>query len=853
MNGADTSGPLIYFFGGGQAEGGGDLKHLVGGKGASLADMTKAGLNVPPGFTISAACCDLYFKSGRAWPLGLDEAVRAALVRLEQLAGQPFGRGNNPLLVAVRSGAAQSMPGMMDTVLNVGSGPGDPWQQLRRAINAVFDSWHSERAVAYRRHHQIDGLLGTAVTVQMMCPSEVSGVLFTADPVSGARERLVVESARGLGEAVVQGKVTPDRFVLDRDSLRVVLRAIASSEGPTLRDQQLAELGRLGLRVEAHFGAPCDVEWGLVGGQFYWLQSRPIKGLDRAVGWVKSARPTTVPVGLADSTHPTADLEQVRQEEIAALRQRAEPGGTVWARFNLSEVLPEPTPMTWAVVRRLMAGRGGYGLMYRDLGFDPDPSLDEDGAFDLVCGRPYCNLSREARLHFRKLPFEHNFARLKESPHRAFYPQPTINPGRAGWRFWLAAPVLLPRVFLQMIRADRIQHELAQSLPAMLRGELFPRFAAETAEAAAADWSQVEEQTLLERLEHWVQRTLIDFARDALKPTALAGLALAKVERMLLPTLGPERTRASVGELTMGVRPDPEADLPSALQELTSGRLDRETFLRRFGHRASQEMELAQPRWTEQPPAEAHSSGGVNQPLLPDQQGLDERLISLAEEAKLPGDKRAALASAAQELHTHLALRETAKHYLLMGYALIRRALVELDRRHGLGNGIFFLTPDELPRLVRGDDLSVLIAERRRHRELALSLEVPSVLFSDDLERIGKPSVAAPAELFRGVGLSAGVAEGPALVLHEPTGAAPTGVGYILVCPSTDPAWVPLFVRAKGLVMETGGVLSHGAILAREFGLPAVAGLPDVHRRLRTGQRLSIDGAAGTVSLLPGP
>src|SRR5947209_3505599 len=113
----------IYFFGDGQAEAGDDLKHLVGGKGASLAEMTRAGLNVPPGFTISAECCDLYYRTGKQWPPGLEDDIRAQLQRLEQLTGRTFGRGGDPLLVAVRSGAAQSMPGMMDTVLNVGLNP----------------------------------------------------------------------------------------------------------------------------------------------------------------------------------------------------------------------------------------------------------------------------------------------------------------------------------------------------------------------------------------------------------------------------------------------------------------------------------------------------------------------------------------------------------------------------------------------------------------------------------------------------------------------------------------------------------------------------------------------------------
>jgi pyruvate,water dikinase len=195
-------------------------------------------------------------------------------------------------------------------------------------------------------------------------------------------------------------------------------------------------------------------------------------------------------------------------------------------------------------------------------------------------------------------------------------------------------------------------------------------------------------------------------------------------------------------------------------------------------------------------------------------------------------------------------LRETAKHYLMKGYALNRRILVELDRRFMLNGGIFSLIPDELPRLVAGEDLTTLIAQRRQRREQALGLDMPQVLFSDDLEAIGRRVETAAADTLQGVPLSAGVAEGNALVLLDPASAKGTEEPYILVCPTTDPAWVPLFVHAKALVMETGGVLSHGAIVAREFGLPAVAGLPAVHRRLKSGQRLRVDGGKGTVTVL---
>jgi pyruvate,water dikinase len=177
-----------------------------------------------------------------------------------------------------------------------------------------------------------------------------------------------------------------------------------------------------------------------------------------------------------------------------------------------------------------------------------------------------------------------------------------------------------------------------------------------------------------------------------------------------------------------------------------------------------------------------------------------------------------------------------------------------MDRRFGLGGGIFYLVPEELPALVQAGqaspELTELIARRRREHQAALSLELPPVLYSDDLEAIGRTAPPLEGEGLQGVAVSAGVAEGSALVLTEPADAPADARDFILVCPSTDPAWVPLFLKARALVMETGGVLSHGAIVAREFGLPAVVGIPQVHRQLRTGQQLRVDGNSGAVHIL---
>jgi pyruvate,water dikinase len=807
----------------------------VGGKGLSLGRLAAAGLPVPPGFCLTSAT----HRRLRGQSLHADPALR------EQIAAAYAQLGAGP--VAVRSsataedGAVTSFAGQQDTILGVQGS-----EAVCAAIERCWASLDSDRAVAYRRHHGVsDAGLAMAVVVQRMVRADVSGVLFTADPLSPEGRQMLVEASWGLGEPVVSGRVSPDRYHLDHDTGAVRDKHIArklvqatldgeqpvpddKQERPCLTDEQLVQLAELGRRVEALYGEPRDVEWAWEEGRFWLLQARPIT----AAG--------------------AAEREQVRREEIALLAGRIEPAGTVWARYNLSESLPEPTPMTWSVVRGFMSGRGGYGLMYRDLGFRPHSSLDDEGVYDLVAGRPYCNLSREPLLYSRWLPYEHPFAVLKRDPNRALYPIAVRNPARAGPLFWLTLPLRLPFIIVGSVRfALRLGH-LTRTFAGHFCQQVLPPFVAECVRAGGEDWGALAPAALVAKLAEWIQRTLYDYGRDSLKPTALAAMSMANLERWLKRKLGPDRTRGALNELSMGARPAPEADLAGAVADLVAGRLERATFLANFGHRGSHEMELARPRWAEEPATLDHYVRRGSAPSAVGEGQVSDWWERIVVEAKLSALERTALEPEYRALHTYLGLRETAKHYLMAGYALIRRALVGLDKRFGLQGGIFYLALEDLPRLLAGEDLTGLIAQRRRRRMVALSLEAPPVLFSDDLEALGRPAPpVAGAEALKGVPVSAGVAEAPALVLEEPPeGDLPAGP-YILVCPSTDPAWVPLFVQARGLVMETGGVLSHGAIVARELGLPAVAGLAGAQRRLRSGQRLRVDGGTGTVTVLP--
>jgi pyruvate,water dikinase len=785
----------------------------VGGKALSLGRMSAAGLPVPPGFVLTT---DAYRRL-HATGIRSDAAlVQTVLTAYRALGGAVAVRSS----ATAEDGAESSSAGQQETLLGVS---GD--DALLNAIEQCWKSLHTERAIVYRRQRGIANAgLAMAVVVQQLVPAEVAGVLFTRDPHDSTGQLMSVEASWGLGEAVVSGRVSPDRFRVDRQSGAVVgkhlgqktIRVTATGaeavpreqqESFCLSDSQLSQLAELGRRVEAFYHEPRDVEWALAGGTLHLLQARPI------------------------TTESATEREQLRAEVIAELRTKADPHGTVWVRYNLSEVLPEPTPMTWAVVQRLLAADGGFGAMNRDLGATPAPgSLS---AFDLVAGRPMCNLSRLPFLQFAHPPIDYPFAALKAEPRSALNPKPVLTPARVGW-------LRLPATVWRLYKMSSSTRQQAETFAEMFTKEIAPKFAAEAKTALAHDWSKLDAAALLALFRIWTDLTLVDFARHSLKPTVFAELAWTTLTGLLQPTLGEERARAAVAEVALGARPPEEADFAGGVQRFAAGELEQAAFVEQFGHRARNEMELSQLRWCEDAQAleqlKAHglpSVGFENNQQLPD--------------LKLTGPA----ALWATRLRTYLGLREAAKHYLLLGYAVIRRALVELDRRFNLNGGIFYLLSTELNELIAGRDLTERIAARKQRRQRELTLEVPAVLFSDDLEAIGRPiPLPEGATQLEGVPLSAGPAEAPALVLSDPRTAPPGDEPYILVCPSTDPAWVPLFAKAKGLVMETGGVLSHGAIVAREFGLPAVAGLPGVMRQLRTGQRLRIDGGRGTVAIL---
>jgi rifampicin phosphotransferase len=506
---------LVYFFGAGLAEADGKLVSIVGGKGAGLADMTLADLPVPPGFTISAECCrEVLADPSDQWPAGLEQQVRRALHRLEELTGRRFGALDRPLLVAVRSGAAVSMPGMMDTVLNVGRHPHlPPWDELVECINAVFKSWNSRRAAAYRHRHSIDSLLGTAVTVQAMFPSQVAGVLFTQDPNDPAANRMIIEAGLGLGEAVVSGEVTPDRFLVARDAGGRVefTPGRSSQQTPVLTSQQVAQLCQLALKVEVHFGRPMDIEWGLADGQLVLLQCRPIKGLDLAIA-----------------------AQEIRRQEIIRLRGMAGSQHRIWVTHNLGETLRAPTPLTWDIVRYFVSGNGGFGLLYREMGFKPSKDVLEHGFLELICGRIYADPQRLAGLFWDGVPLTYDPQAILEDRSLLDRPPMKFVPEQADGRFLLR----LPGVLASMVRsAGRMKRQRQRALAHFQRNVL-PPYLEYVRSKRHRDLSRLSTADVIDELHQRRRRVLDEFGRESLKPGLFAGLAFGSLQHILVQLMG---------------------------------------------------------------------------------------------------------------------------------------------------------------------------------------------------------------------------------------------------------------------------------------------------------------------------
>lgn len=803
-----------------------DHHDLVGGKAAGLGALLTAGENVPPGFCLTTAA----HRSGTI-PEG---TVLGAYRRL----------GGGP--VAVRSSAtAEDLPdasfaGQQETVLNVESE-----QSLLEAIRQCWDSLDSERAVSYRAAQGLDDDVAMAVVVQEMIDPTTAGVMFTANPLTGTRTDTVIDAVPGWGTGVVDGTMDTDHYVLP-------------GHGPVPEDQhhgclspgQLRELQQTGWRVQGALGSPQDIEFAYDGhGTLWLLQSRPIttlfplpSGTDpergdpriyMEVGHMQGLRRPVTPMGMSVLRNTAGRWLQLMGVDDAALGSLlVDIGGRMFIDLTgfvrsprLRSVVPEMVQVYGPAVAR------GVQRVMDDPRYSPCP------------GQRMFSHTTMARLVLAVVPGSmvgalRALARPAAARRRAFA---LLEQGRR------------PSPDETVDTADRIRSAAGlqdDTVTGPMLRSLPPLWAALTAQGVAGGLLQ-----------------------GILQPgelnATLRGIPHNITTQMDLELWSVAQAAEPHRELLLGTEPDELADRyhRGVLPEfgLTA-------FLAAYGIRGSAEIDVGSPRWSDDPTPVFAALAGYLRVTDPAQAPparfaravveSETALHDLIARAQRTRPVRARLAGSLLRRSRELAgLRELPKFLWLTPLAEARRQLLtagaELTAARVLNNAedIMFLTLDEALAAAdggSGDLRAVVVGRRREHERETRRRQVPGLLLSDGTNPQSWPDDTASAygpDVLVGQGAATGIATGPVRIVHHPSEAR-LQPGDILVAPTTDPGWTPLFLTLGGLITETGSPIAHGPTVAREYGIPAVICIPDATTRLTEGQTVTIDGAAGVVRML---
>ena len=849
---------------------------LVGGKGAHLGELSRIeGIRVPGGFCVTTEAFQRIMAEapsvdellGRLERLQPDDrdAIRTISAEIRQtLEGIPIpdhladaitrrlAQLGDEAGYAVRSSAtAEDLPsasfaGQQDTYLNVvGSAA------ILEHVSRCWASLFTERAVNYRVRNGFGHRdVSMAVVIQRMVFPQAAGVLFTADPVTSNRKVTSVEASLGLGEALVSGRVNPDVYNV-RDG-KVVERTIAAKQvaihavpgggtredaidprhqqQPALTDAQVVELARLGRRIEAHFGRPQDIEWCLVDGDFHVLQSRPITTLFPIPATSDEANHVYVSVGHQQMmTDPMKPLG-LSMWQLTTPRPMSIAGGRLFV--DVTQILASP------------ASRAGLLELFGK----GDPLLRD--ALETVIERD----------DFLPAP-------------------PEAGPGAAA----LPAGVVAPEpIEPDPARVTELIGETQESL-ARLRHDIRGKSGPELFEFILADLQELKRllfdprshQTFMAAMDAawWLNEQLEDWlgeknAADTLSQsvannvTSEMGLALLDVADVIRP-------HPELVEFLEQVDDDRFLDQLPRFEGGAQARDAIEAYLDRYGMRCVGEVDITRPRWSEQPAILVPLILGNVRNFEPGagarrfeqgrkEAGEQERRL-LERLRRLPGGEQKAQETKRKidTVRTFIGYREYPKYGMVSRYFVYKQALLgEAERLVRAGvlrdrEDIFYLTFEELHEVARTNEVDCeLIGEREKAFRSYAALTPPRVLTSDGecLTGIHRRADVPPGALV-GLPVSAGTVEGRARVILD-LAEADLDPGDILVTPYTDPSWTPAFVAIKGLVTEVGGVMTHGAVIAREYGLPAVVGVDHATQRIRDGQRIRVHGTEGYVEIL---
>ena len=793
---------------------------VAGGKGANLGELMRAGFPVPDGFVVTT---DAYRLAAATLdgsdPAAAQAQLRAATVPDAVADAVRDAYGALGGVVAVRSSAtAEDLPeasfaGQQDSYLEVQGG-----DAVLDAVRKCWASLWNERAVAYRATHGVGTSgLALAVVVQRLVRARSAGVLFTADPLTGRRQRAVVDAVRGLGEQLVSGAANPDHFVVDARR-----GAILERRGDAIDDTRLLELARLGERIERHFGRPQDIEWAVDSERTWIVQSRDI---------------TTLYPLPADLPDPDRDLR-------------------VFLSANVAQGVFQPlTPMGLQTFRLMSSAFAtAVGKPPRDV--DAGVAvLRESGLRLWIDLTPLLRNTATRELPVRAMSV---MEARSEGVVRALLDDPRLAP-RGGSR---------PRVGLTMIGVLR----RLGVIPTVLRAALRPERARERLlrdvrivdEADAGPTATARER--IAAFEHLLLTVPPSLFPRLVAPLLVGLLSYNAAGRLLAKVATQDEMRT----VLRGLPHNPTTEMDLALWAIARDTRDDgqaeeaalATFLERYGHRAVAEIDLGVPRWAEDPTYLRSAIAGYRRrdggALAPDAQfsrGAREAEAMIASLlSRVHGPRRVVARALLHRVRSLAGLREMPKFQIIRLFARVRRILAPVgDELASAGRieraqDLWFLTLTDIRRCLDGEDLRPLVASRRAQYEREMRRRhVPRVLLSDGTDAEAAYAPATTGGL-RGTPASPGVASGIARVLRSP-GDGRLEPGEILVAPATDPGWTPLFLTAGALVMEMGGMMSHGAVVAREYGIPAVVGVPGATERIRTGDRVTVDGSAGSVSV----
>ncbi|MET8231460.1 PEP/pyruvate-binding domain-containing protein [Micromonospora sp. NPDC005298] len=789
-----------------------ELVDLVGGKAAGLGELIRRGERVPDGFCVTTG------------------AHRLGVVPEAEVIAAYQGLGAGP--VAVRSSAtAEDLPdasfaGQQDTVLNVTGGT-----EVIDAIRRCWESLHTDRATAYRDARRTDGQEAwMAVVVQRMVTPTVAGVLFTANPLTGRRDEMAVDAAPGLGTTVVDGATAVDHYVLD---------GVDRDDTGCLTAAHLADLRATGERLQGHFGCPQDVEWAIDADDVLWLlQSRPITTL-------------FPPPPATDKPLPRVYLEF---GHVQGMLRPVTPMGMATLRAQITAMLAA------LGVRVEIVDIGGR--LYGDL---TDLARDRSSRQRLV-KLLAVDFGPRAQAVMRHVLADPRFAPVDGRTGRG------AAQGAASLRTAGRAVVGILRA---LTRPETARIRMSQAVEQI-----------RVRSAAPADL-----RTTADRLRHVREAQDVDDGADAIMWPIVAGMLAAALPAALLKGVaGQDEIHAVLGGMPHNVT----IEMDLALWRLAQGAGDHRrllldtppdelaarhlsgtlpdigmtAFLDQYGHRGVAEVDLGVPRWAEDPtPVFAALANYLR--VTDPRQGPDQRFHRAAEAAETALDDLVARARRRRPVRGRLAgfllrrarslaglretgkfaglyaLRETRRQLLLIGADLSALGLLERP------DDIMFLTLDEVHSAVHQgvDPRGVVAARRAVHRRELRRRSVPVALLSDgtDVETV-LPAAPGGDGTLVGVGASAGRVTGPARVVHDPA-SAHVEPGDVLVAATTDPGWTPLFLTASALVTDTGAVMAQGPTVAREYGIPAVICVPDATRTITTGQLVTVDGGAGTVTV----